>query len=167
MQKGISRKNLYTMAFCAFFLNSCENRKGQVAKQRIEDFLSKKQVKEPNLELSPIIGFPEAIDGCACYFSQNDQDFEKDKFIYLNDFASLSYLNINGELVEFSLIPSNDSNSTPKFHLYRSKDFELRVNIEKKTDLDQELAKLEGKLLLKDLKTGHTKSFSYVGECGC
>ena len=156
-------KAFYFLVLCPCFLISCESRKEQVAKQRIEEFLS----KDPVWQLNPITEFPESIDGCSCYFSRNNQEFEKGKYIYLNDFASLSYLNINGELVEFNLVQSSDSTSKAKFHLYRSKKFELKVTIEKETDLDEELAKLEGKLLLKDLKTGQTKTFSYVGECGC
>jgi hypothetical protein len=43
----------------------------------------------------------------------------------------------------------------------------LKIEIRKETDLAEELRRIEGQLILKELLTDQTKNFPFVGECGC
>jgi hypothetical protein len=74
---------------------------------------------------------PPEIDGCSCYFSCNSKDFKKRAYIYMNDFAQTSFLEINGKLTKFTQTDFKiiDRNTTEAKAV--SNDYELIVKVKK------------------------------------
>lgn len=110
---------------------------------------------KPQLELSTIDGFPEDIDGCSCYFSKSKDDFEKNKFIYLDNYYSgIATFSLNGELIKINL-DNPDKN-----------DYEVEIEFltDEKTSL--EVWWKTGILRVKT-KSGRIIESEFVGECGC
>ena len=61
----------------------------------------------------------------------------------------------------------SDSLAKEKFYVYANEAFELKVTQEKTNKIADEVSRIEGQLILTEIKTGNTKSYNYTGECGC
>ena len=153
------------------WLLSCENRK-ETARQPAQ--ISEKHVLEnapatstDSLRLDVLAEFPPEMYGCSCYFSRNQQEFEKEQFIYVNDYAQTSVVSVNGKLTTLDLKSQSDSLAKETFYVYANEAYELKVTLQKSKAVAEEVSKMEGQLLLKELKSGRTRKYFYTGECGC
>lgn len=145
-----------------FILISCQEKPKEQKPLKISNSESSEELPE----LDSFSEFPEEVDGCSCYFSKSKDDFKAGKYIYVNDYASLSFISVNGRLLKFELKESSDS-LTKRFHIYSSPDYNLKIEIETEKETGDELRWVEGSLILKSLKTNKQKTFKFVGECGC
>ena len=59
-----------------------------------------KAVKQINIETFTII--PKDIDGAGCEFFLSSSDKKKSNYIFVNDFADLAYMRINGKIEKFT-----------------------------------------------------------------
>lgn len=110
---------------------------------------------ESDLELTKIDGFPNEINGCSCYFAKNKEDFDQEKFIYLDNYYSgTGYISINGKLIKVDM-DNPDKN-------------EFVVNIEFESDRQSgdETWWKTGTMTVTS-KEGKTLKSNFVGECGC
>lgn len=105
---------------------------------------------------------PDEVDGCACYFYLSQQDESNEKYIFINDYANLGFVSINGKLEEFELISHNKKGRT---YTYSNRDYKLKIIITKESAMDVEATRMKGKIVL-------SKGNSYIskeitGFCGC
>ena len=150
----------FIIGICCLSLTSCSERKQSVT----EVSKNSQESKLDGFNLTSFTELPSEIDGCACYFSNNEEDYKAGKFIYVNDFANISFISVNGILQKVEL---KETKGLPKFYLYSNPDFELKVIIEKKEENGEEREWQKGTLILKSKVENKEKSFDFVGECLC
>lgn len=118
------------------------------------------------LSIDTFATFPDDISGCSCYFSNDSTEFRNGKYIFLNDYAEISYMKINGKLTKFSKTQNIESDKFLKVLKAKNDLYEVTVEIkeEKKNGYETRLNK--GTIRITD-KKGHSISKCFYGECGC
>lgn len=117
------------------------------------------------LTLDVFSQFPPEIDGCACYFSEGEEAFSRNAWLYADDYVNTAFLSINGEMTRFSLTDSATPSETRTVKTFRHDAYELTLDITQVGQLD-ETWQQKGKLVLK-AKDGTEISRDIYGECGC
>ena len=127
----------------------------------------KKSISETNkLQIQVIADWPDEIDGCSCYSSKSKDEFEKEEFIYMDDYGDLAFMKINGQLERFkltksdTLTSSNDSRKT-----WTNENFEFIIETYQIGEID-ETWQHKGKLTFKS-NEGEIIEKEIYGECGC
>lgn len=110
--------------------------------------------------------FPTEIDGCSCYFSNDSTEFKKGEYIYMNDFAEISFLKINGVLTKFKQTEFKEVDKTTRIAKAKSDKYEMSIEIHDGIQSGDETWLTTGTIKLTD-KTGKTISKTFYGECGC
>lgn len=105
---------------------------------------------------------PEEIDGCGCYFYLSVGDQSQGKYLFVNDFAQIAYVSINGKIVRFELQRHEQERS---IYEYLSGRYALYVRVLKKQDAEGEGSNVSGIIRLSIDKEVDERSF--VGYCGC
>jgi len=110
--------------------------------------------------------YPPKIDGCSCFFSNDSVEFNNKEFIYMNDFASISFLKINGEIIKFTQTDFREVDNTKIISKAKSAIYEIIIEVnDGKRNGDESMLKT-GKIKLTD-KNGKTLTKTFYGECGC
>ena len=118
-------------------------------------FLSTNCQLEPDPELTKINGFPDDIDGCSCYFAMNQEDFEQNKFIYLDTYyEGTGFISISNELIKIDL--NNPSKN----------DYKIKIEFDSNKQNGDETWWRTGIMTI-TTKKGKTLKSKFVGECGC
>ena len=128
--------------------------------------MTKKPVQERQrnntLTLNTFTKIPDEIDGCGCYFYLSEKDEKKERYIFVNDFASVAFVSVKSKLQRFELKKHKEGSSE---YLYSNGAYQLKVQItEKKTD-GEESSRMKGIIILSKGKSVLHKAF--VGSCGC
>jgi len=110
--------------------------------------------------------FPPEIDGCSCYFSNNSTEFKKGEYIYINDFAEVSFLKINGILTKFTQTDYKVIDKTTTIAKAKSELYEITIEVKDGKQSGEETSLKSGTIKLTD-KNGKTITKTFYGECGC
>lgn len=115
-----------------------------------------------NLTFQTFDVIPDEIDGCACFFYLSEKDEASAKHLLVNNFASIAFMKIDGEMREFEL-----EKFEKDMRIYNDVqgNYKLYISIEKKIDLDEKTSKLEGRLHL--IKGSEKAITNFIGFCGC
>lgn len=105
---------------------------------------------------------PYETDGGACYFSKDENELKKEKYIFKNDFSSVAFMQINGEYVEFKLLSYKDLKNKSVKAIYNSSLYSLIIIID---PINQETGLKTGKLIVKSKSTKKEKTITFFGEC--
>ena len=100
-------------AFIIFLLSSCKYEPLRTG----DDSTSAKEIA-----LDSFSEFPPEIDGCACYFSDSEEEFKKSTYIYTDDYGKNAFVSINGVMTKFELIASDTSIGSARPSSPRSSD---------------------------------------------
>jgi len=119
-----------------------------------------------NLVLNTFTKIPEEIDGCNCKFylsEQNEEDVEnkREKYIFVNDFASIGFARINGKLEKFELKKFDDDEHS---YLYSNKVYVLKIIVSAKV-YKNEKSYLKADIILS--KGDKMLKKDIIGSCGC
>lgn len=114
------------------------------------------------IQLEPFSDFPNEIDGCSCCFSKSQEEYKKKMYVFVNDFAVLAFVKIDGKLIRFEL-QNHDENRNIYYYIHN--DDKMKVEIIKKTTNEDEIVVIEGLITIDTLK-GNVKQ-KFIGECGC
>ena len=118
-------------------------------------------LKQINLET---FGFPAEVSGCSCYFSKNKEDFEQEKYIYIDDYGNNAYLKIDGKTVKIKM---KEGDFDPANFSKVIKNEEISVTIQgKKVNELEEVMMFEGTMTVEN-KIGEKTITPIYGECGC
>jgi len=123
-------------------------------------------VSDQPLSIDTFSTFPNEINGCSCYFSNDSIEFKKGEYIYMNDFAETSFLKINGVLTKFTqtdFIEVNKANTKAK---YKSGNYEMTIEVKNGKESGDETMLKSGTIILTD-KNGKSVTKVFYGECGC
>lgn len=118
------------------------------------------QSNNDSIKVETFTKYPSEIDGGSCAFYLNKRD--KGCFFMVNDFCDTAYLKINGKM-EVLKMKNTSIESTVE---YSNSSYILTIIISEKKDTNDELHPLKGTIKVKSSK-GATKSFPFIGECGC
>ena len=109
-------------------------------------------------------GFPAEVNGCSCYFSKNKEDFDQEKYIYIDDYGNNAYLKIDGKTVKIKM---KEGDFDPDNFSKVIKNEEVSVTIQgKKVNELEEVMMFEGTMTVENKKGEKTITPIY-GECGC
>ena len=126
--------------------------------QRIKQTVTSEYSK-PNIKIGHFTTIPNEIDGGSCCFYSSIQDKKKGIYVCVNDMASIAYLVINGKMERFTLINVDKD----KIYNYRSKQYLLKVIVEKKKDTDYESYAIEGNIIVSCLN--RKVELTFIGDC--
>lgn len=150
-------------------LSGC-NKENQVS----ENSAQKKIVKvQSNSEKAPLFsddlklqtfGFPPEVDGCSCYFAKSKEDFENEKYIYIDDYGKTAYLKIDDQLKTIHL--KEDDFDPENFQkTIKNEDLSVKISGKKINELE-EVMMFQGSMEVA-LKNGKKSTVPIYGECGC
>ena len=109
-------------------------------------------------------GFPAEVNGCSCYFSKNKEDFDQEKYIYIDDYGNNAYLKIDGKTVKIKM---KEGDFDPDNFSKVIENEEISVTIQgKKVNELEEVMMFEGTMTVENKKGEKTITPIY-GECGC
>ena len=132
----------------------------------IEDLVDQVVSDSAKMVVSDLQSFtmPPEVEGCACYFSKNKEEFDTGKYIYVDDYGNTAYIKLNGKVTK---IPMEEGDFDPSdfSKTISTEEFTLTIKGRKLKELDETM-KFQGELSLK--KKDGTKSVTHIyGECGC
>lgn len=109
-------------------------------------------------------GFPAEVNGCSCYFAKTKNDFEEEKYVYIDDYGNSAFLKLNGKVVKIAM---KEGDFDPANFSKIIKNDELTVTIKgKKVNELDEVMMFEGTMTVENQKGEKTITPIY-GECGC
>jgi hypothetical protein len=121
--------------------------------------------KEKEIKIDTFSTFPPEIDGCACYFSNNEEEFKDKKYIYADDYGDNAFISVNGKMTKFVLNKSTKLNNTRYVQTFVNDDYEITIDLKQVSQLDETWQKT-GTLKIKP-KVGKVIVKNIYGECGC
>lgn len=120
---------------------------------------------EKELIIDRFRDFPEEIDGCACYFSADKDDFIKGNYIYADNYEDHAYISINGLMQLFTLVKYTETAKGTWTKVYANDKYEVEVESKELWQVDQTWLQ-KGTIIVKS-KDGKTIKKTIYGECGC
>jgi hypothetical protein len=121
---------------------------------------------DQSLTIDTFSTFPPEIDGCSCYFSNDSTEFKKGEYVYMNDYAQISFLKINGVLTKFTQTDFKEIDSLNVKAKYQNDNYEMTIDVKDGIQNGDETWLKTGIIKLTD-KKGKTVTKTFYGECGC
>lgn len=109
-------------------------------------------------------GFPPEVNGCSCYFAKTKEDFDQEKYVYIDDYGNSAFLKIDGKTVKIKM---EEGDFDPENFSKVIKNNEYSVTIQgKKVNELEEVMMFQGTMTVENKKGEKTITPIY-GECGC
>lgn len=122
------------------------------------------------LSLDDFKGIPDEIDGCSCYFSETDQKFKDEEYLFAAGFDSTGFVSVNKKLVKLKLVSTEREPNTFGDHdhidVYNSELYKVIVDIKYKKSSGDEVWWNDGTVTIES-NHGEKITKKFVGECGC
>lgn len=109
-------------------------------------------------------GFPAEVNGCSCYFAKNKEEFEKEKYIYIDDYGNNAFLKVDGNPVKIKM-KEGDFDPENFSKVIKNDEFTVTIQGKKVSELE-EVMMFEGTMTVEN-KKGEKTITSIYGECGC
>lgn len=108
---------------------------------------------------------PAQVEGCSCYFSDTKENFENERYIYVDDYGNSAYLQIARKMIK---IPMEEGDFDPSnFNkTIENGDFKVIMSGRKVNEMD-EVMMFAGEMTVENKKTGEKTTSPIYGECGC
>lgn len=123
----------------------------------------------PGFTLDDYNGFPPEIEGCTCYFSENNEKFKKQQFLFTSNADGLGVVAINNKQVKLkqvSIVRDKDPGSNNEnISVYEADGYKVTVRITGKTRSGDEVWTNTGTITVE--KDGKKIEKPFTGECGC
>lgn len=120
---------------------------------------------EQKLNMLTFSEFPEEVDGCACYFSNSEREFEEGKYIYVDDYGKNAFVNVGGEMVQLKLSKAGEAAEKRIDKIWAHENYKLSLETKQIGHID-ETWQYAGQLTLKSTDGRYVVKEIY-GECGC
>ena len=108
---------------------------------------------------------PAEVEGCSCYFAKNKEDYENEKYIYVDDYGKNAFIKTAGEMIK---IPMTDGDFEP--HNFRknkeNSNYKVTLTGKKINEMDETMM-FQGEMNVENKKTGDQYFTPIYGECGC
>ena len=109
-------------------------------------------------------GFPAEVNGCSCYFSASKEDFDKEKYIYIDDYGNNAYVKTGGKLLKIEM---KEGDFDPENFSKTIKNEEVTINITGKKVKELEEVMMFKGMMTVEMKNGDKTTTPIYGECGC
>jgi len=143
-----------------FFLFSCN---GQ-SKKSVENTSTFK------LSLDDFKGIPDEVNGCACYFSETENKFKKEEYLFAAGFDSIGFVSVNNKIIKLKLVSTGRAPDTfgdiDHIDIYKTDNYKVTVDIKYKNSNGEETWWNDGTITIEN-KDGEKLTKKFVGECGC
>lgn len=148
-----------------FILFGCTKEKVNAADQRPEKSAAP-QVKPATTRTFNLgkFGFPPDLEGCSCYFAENNQDFDEEKFIYIDDYGKKALIKVDNKIIVIpATIEEFDENNFEKNVVGNG--FKIKLTGKKIQEME-EVMMFEGQITVQR-EDGAVVQSPLYGECGC
>ena len=122
-------------------------------------------IEKPEFQFNSFTDFPDAIDGCSCYFSTDKTEFEKPNYVYVDDYDKHAYVSINGKMTKFTLVTADTASEKTILKVFANDQYEVTIYGKQVSQMD-ETWQYEGTMVVKEID-GKSISKTIYGECGC
>lgn len=119
----------------------------------------------PTVDIAVYTEYPEAIDGCACYFSKTGPELKVGKYIFMTNYEKKAYMMLDGKMRVFDLTSSKDTKDGKLMDTWKSPNYDMVVKTSETGQIDETWQKI-GTISIKP-KDKEATVISVVGECGC
>ena len=121
--------------------------------------------KDSQILIDTFSTFPPEIDGCACYFSNDQTEFKNDKYIYADDYGNNAFVSIDGVMTKFVLKKSDTLPGDRSVETFVNDNYEITIDVKQVGQIDETWQK-KGTIKIKP-KEGKEIIKNIYGECGC
>ena len=128
-----------------------------------DGFLSNEKINPP-ITIKSFSEYSDEIVGCSCYYSLNKNDFQADKYIYIDNYEDIAFVYINGNKVKFKPAKNQSEYKYGMKLQWINDDYKIFFNLKEVGQIDETWQK-EGKMILKS-KDGFILELNIYGECG-
>jgi hypothetical protein len=167
-------KSIAVLTVTLYSCNSNDSEKSQPKSKSTKAFnklqninSSDASIPETDMSIDTFSSFPNEIDGCSCYFSNDSTEFQKGIYIYVNDYADISFLKIDSVLTKFRRIEFRQINETTTISKSVNDNYELIIEVKNEVQTGIESNLTFGRITLTHNKTKKTITKTFYGECGC
>ncbi len=108
--------------------------------------------------------FPAEVNGCACYFAANKEDFENEKYIYIDDYGNNAFLQVNGKPIKIEM---EEGDFDPSDFKKTIKNSEFTITIEGKKIKEMTEVMMFSGIMTVTGADGSATTTPIYGECGC
>ena len=110
---------------------------------------------------------PSNLDGCTCAYSETEEKYKKNEFLFVSNTDSTGYISIQNKLIKLTLentiLKKNNKNY---IDIYSNDQYKVSLNIRYLKSTGEETYMNVGTIIIEDI--GMVKeSKEFVGECGC
>ncbi|WP_341227529.1 hypothetical protein [uncultured Arcticibacterium sp.] len=156
-------KKVTSLLFLVVLLTSCNNQ-ANTGKAKAESLteLTEEVQKTINLSTFQESEFPDAIDGCACYFKEKGK--ESAGYVYVDDFSRTGFIKIGDTFEELEIYEAHNENGFVK-HKCRAEHYGVDMEL---TEIghEDETWEYEGTMEINKID-GSKITLQIIGECGC
>ncbi len=108
---------------------------------------------------------PEEIQGCSCYFATDKASFDKEQYIYVDDYGNSAFIKINGSTVKFKM---EEGDFDPENFVKKLDNGDFLIEMTgKKMEGPEEVMLFNGSITVTNKKTGQKTTSPIYGECAC
>ncbi|MBW8359865.1 MAG: hypothetical protein K0M63_08720 [Weeksellaceae bacterium] len=165
----------YTTLFAALMLlvlQSCKKENVVISENKIADSTTAvrdtAEVADSAIAGAPVLetfAMPPEVEGCSCYFAENRENYEKERYLYVDDYGNSAYLKMNGKMIKIQMDegdfdPSNFSKTI------ENAEYKVSMTGKKLSELDETMM-FRGQMTVVDKKSGEKITTPVYGECGC
>ena len=121
--------------------------------------------KDDSIVIDTFSKFPPEIDGCACYFSNDETEFKDHKYIYADNYGNSAFVSIHGEMTKFVLSKSDTLPGDRSIKIFGNDKYEITIDVKQVGQMDETWQKT-GTMKIKPTD-GKESIKNIYGECGC
>ena len=108
---------------------------------------------------------PAEVEGCSCYFSENKEQFDNEKYVFVDDYGKYAYFKLDQKMIKIPIKedgfePANFSKN------FENADYKVSITGTKIDEMDETMM-FQGKMTVENIKSGEITSTPIYGECGC
>lgn len=119
----------------------------------------------PTVDIKVYSEYPEAIDGCACYFGLTAPELSEGKYVFMTNYEKKAYMILDGEMRTFELIKSENLSSGELKDTWKHPEFDMIVQTRETGEIDETWQSI-GTISIQPKGKDKTV-IRVVGECGC
>lgn len=117
------------------------------------------------VDIGVYVEYPEAIDGCACYFGRTATELSEGKYIFMTNYEKKAYMTLDGKMRVFEQISSEDLSDGRLMERWENEEYDMVVTSKETGQIDETWQSI-GTINIKPNDKEST-TISVVGECGC
>ncbi|MBS1573558.1 MAG: hypothetical protein JST62_14285 [Bacteroidetes bacterium] len=152
-------KKILTISLFSLLVFSCNKED-----KKQSDFTNNHSQNNNTIQKFQSFSFPEDIQGCSCAFATDKTSFEKEQYIFVDDYGNSATIKWNDEFLKF---PMEEGDFDPS-HFERelkSNGYILKMKAQKLNE-DPETMIFQGEMTI-TTPEGNTITSPIYGECGC